>query len=159
MELLRARLHITDIDESLDFFCDKLGLVEVGRAEVGNGRSMLIYLAAPEEAERAKENDAPLLELAWNGASGQPGAARDPGHVAYQVEDIYWLCQYLLHKGVTIVRPPRDGRMARVRSPDGHCIELRQQGNRREPMEPWVSMEDSDADGPAQVAPEDAAIC
>lgn len=156
MELLRTRLSIRDIDESLDFFCNKLGLVEVGRTEAGEGRPTLVFLAAPEEAERARENDAPVLELAWNRT---PARALEAGHVAYQVEDIYWLCQYLVREGITIVRPPRDGRIACVRSPDGHFIELRQQGNPREPMEPWLSMEDHDPDGSRQAAPEDAAIC
>ncbi len=147
MELLRARLRITNIEASLDFFRNKIGLVEIGRSESGDGRSMLIYLAAPEEVEPARENDAPLLELAWHrdALAGDGGVER--GHVTYQVEDLYWLCHYLLHRGITFRRPPRDGRMARVQSPDGHIIELRQQGNPREPSEPWICMEDTDPDG------------
>lgn len=142
MELLRARLQITDIDDSLDFFRDKLGLVEITRMEANNERVTRIFLAAPEEAERAKADDAPLLELFCerDKAGGTPGFCE--GYVAYRVEDLYWLCHYLVNQGITIDRPPRDGRMALVRSPDGHLIELRQQGNPREPMEPWVSMRD-----------------
>lgn len=144
MELLRARLRITNLDESLDFFRDMIGLVEIGRSEADEGRSMLIFLAAPEEAERARWNDAPLLELAWHRDGPDRGASIERGHVAYQVEDLYWLCHYLLHNGITMHRPPRDGRMARVQSPDGHIVELWQQGNPREPAEPWIFMEDTD---------------
>ena len=147
MELLRARLRITNLDASLDFFRNKIGLVEMGRSEVEDGRSMLIFLAAPEDVERARENDAPVLELAWHADGSAGGAGLERGHVAYQVEDLYWLCHYLLHNGITFRRPPRDGRMARVQSPEGHIIELRQQGNPREPTEPWIYMEDKDPDG------------
>lgn len=142
MELLRARLQITDIEDSLDFFRDKLGLVEITRMEANKERGTRIFLAAPEEAERAKSDDAPLLELFCerDKAAGPPEFGE--GYVAYRVEDLYWLCHYLMNQGITIDRPPRDGRMALVRSPDGHLIELRQQGNPREPMEPWVSMRD-----------------
>lgn len=144
MELLRARLRITNLEESLDFFRNMIGLVEIGRSEAGDGRSALIFLAAPEEAERARWNDAPLLELAWGRDAADDGAGIERGHVAYQVEDLYWLCHYLLHNGITMLRPPRDGRMARVQSPDGHVVELRQQGNPREAAEPWIFMEDTD---------------
>lgn len=142
MELLRVRLRITNVDESLDFFRDRIGLVEIGRSEAEDGRSTLIFLAAPEEAERAKWNDGPVLELAWDRDGHGSGIER--GHIAYQVEDLYWLCHYLLHKGITIHRPPRDGRMARVQAPDGHTVDLWQQGNPREPAEPWICMEDTD---------------
>ena len=147
MELLRARLRITNPDASLDFFLDKIGLIEIGRSEAEDGRSMLIFLAAPEEVERARQNDAPVLELAWDRERPVGGAGFERGHVAYQVEDLYWLCHYLLHHGIVFRRPPRDGRMARVQSPDGHIVELRQQGNPREPAEPWIYMEDKDPDG------------
>jgi len=159
MELLRTRLRIRDIDESLDFFRDKLGLVEIGRRNAEDGRYTLIHLAAPEEAERARYNDAPLLELSWSRDPDERVRGIDAGYLAYQVEDIYWICQYLMQQGVTIVRPPRDGRVARVVSPEGHRVELRQQGNPREPMEPWASMEDADPRLSDQAAPEDAAIC
>lgn len=145
MELLRARLRITNLDESLDFFREMIGLAEIGRSEVEEGRGVVIFLAAPEEAERARWNDAPVLELAWHGDGRGDGADVERGHVAYQVEDLYWLCHYLLHNGITIRRPPRDGRMARVQSPDGHIIELWQQGDPREPAEPWIYMEDTDS--------------
>lgn len=144
MELLRARLRITNLDESLEFFRDRIGLVEIGRSEAGDGGSTLIFLAAREEAERARWNDAPVLELAWHRDGQGGGADVECGHVAYQVEDLYWLCHYLLHNGVTIHRPPRDGRMARVQAPDGHIVDLWQQGNPREPAEPWICMEDTD---------------
>lgn len=146
MELLRARLRIANLDESLDFFRNMIGLVEIGRSESGKGQGVLIFLAAPEEAERARWNDAPLLELAWDQGAAGDGARIERGHVAYQVEDLYWLCHFLLHNGVTMHRPPRDGRMARVQSPDGHIVELRQQGNPREPAEPWIFMEDTEPD-------------
>jgi len=158
MELLRTRLHITDIEESLDFFRDNLGLVEVGRQEVDGGRIRLILLAAPEEAARARDNDAPLLELFWQAEPGKSEGWPDCGHITYQVEDVYWLCHYLLQSGVAIERPPRDGRMARVRSPDGHVIELRQQGNPREPMEPWISMADAPRDVSGRPAGDEAAV-
>lgn len=144
MELLRTRLRITNAEASLDFFRDRIGLIEIGRSEAEDGRSMLIFLAAPEEAERARWNDAPVLELAWN--RDEEGTGIERGHVTYQVEDLYWLCHYLLRNGTTFRRPPRDGRMARVGSPDGHVVELRQQGNPREPAEPWILMEDTDPD-------------
>lgn len=143
MQFLHTMLRITDIDESLDFFCNKLGLVEVNRMEVEKGRFTLIFLAAPEDVEHAKEEDAPLIELTWNWDPEELDGGRNFGHLAYRVEDIYWLCNHLMQNGVTINRPPRDGRMAFVRSPDGHSIELLQQGNAREPMEPWTSMENS----------------
>ncbi len=142
MELLRARLRITNLEASLDFFRDKIGLVELGRSEMSAGRSLLIFLAAPEQAGRAQDNDAPVLELAWQGDVRPGGAGIERGHITYQVEDLYWLCHYLLCNGITFCRPPRDGLMARVQSPDGHIVELRQQGDPREPAEPWISMED-----------------
>ena len=147
MELLRTRLRITDLEASLDFFRDKIGLVEVGRSGAGEGRNMLVFLAAPEEVQRAKDNDAPVLELAWHADGRAGGAGVERGHVAYQVEDLYSLCHWLLHNGITFRRPPRDGRMARVQSPDGHIVELRQLGDPREPTEPWIYMEDEDPDG------------
>lgn len=147
MELLRVRLRITNFEASLDFFRDKIGLVEIGRSGAGQGRSMLVFLAAPEEVERARDNDAPVLELAWHGGGEAGDTGVERGHVAYQVEDLYWLCHYLLHHGITFCRPPRDGRMARVQSPDGHIVELRQLGDPREPAEPWIYMEDKDPDG------------
>jgi len=159
MELLRTRLHITDIDESLAFFRDLLGLVEIGRRELDAGHARLILLATPEQAGRARDNDAPLLELFWQGEAGESDGCPGAGQVTYQVEDLYWLCHFLMHRGVTIERPPRDGRMARVRSPDGHLIELRQQGNPREPMEPWMGMADAEPGEPGSAAQEEAAIC
>ena len=146
MELLRTRLRITNLEASLDFFRDRIGLVEIGRSEAQQGRSVLIFLAAPEEVERATDNDAPVLELAWHEDAQAAGVGVERGHVAYQVEDLYWLCHYLLHHGVTFRVPPRDGRVARVQSPEGHIVELRQLGDPREPAEPWIYMEDKDPD-------------
>jgi lactoylglutathione lyase len=146
MELLRVRLRVTNVDESVDFFRNMIGLAEIGRSTAEDGRSMLIFLAAPEEAERARWNDAPLLELSWHQDDNESAARIERGHIAFQVEDLYWLCHFLLHNGIAMHRPPRDGRMARVQSPDGHVIELRQQGNPREPAEPWIFMEDTDPD-------------
>ena len=144
MELLRARLRITNVDESLDFFCKKLGLIEIGREQAADGRNRLIVLATPQEAERARWNDGPALELLWErkGPMGDAGVER--GHVVFQIEDLYWQCHFLLNHGVEMPRPPHDGRMARVQSPDGHTIELVQLGNPREPVEPWTCMEDKD---------------
>lgn len=141
MELVGTRLQVSDIAESLDFFCHKLGLIELGRRELDPGASILILLTTPEEFGRAREGDAAVLELAWR-RDGGPVNARDRGHVAFQIEDLYTLCHHLVHAGVDLDRPPRDGRRARVHSPDGHAIELRQQGEPREPMEPWISMPD-----------------
>jgi len=143
MQYLHTMLRITDIDESLDFFCNKLGLVEMSRMEVEKGRFTLIFLAAPDDVERAKRDQAPLVELTWNWDPEELDAGRNFGHLAYRVDDIYALCRHLMDNGVTINRPPRDGHMAFVRSPDGHSIELLQQGDALEPTEPWASMENT----------------
>lgn len=140
MEYLHTMVRISDIEASLDFYCNKLGMVEMSRTEVEKGRFTLIFLAAPDDVERAREHKAPMIELTWNWDPEPLEGGRNFGHLAYRVDDIYAFCQRLMDAGVTINRPPRDGRMAFVRSPDGISIELLQKGEAREPGEPWASM-------------------
>ncbi len=140
MEYLHTMVRVTDIDSSLDFYCNRLGLVEISRKESPQGRYTLIFLAAPGDAERAKSNRAPMLELTYNWEPEEYGGGRNFGHLAYRVENIYETCQRLLEHGVTINRPPRDGYMAFVRSPDNISIELLQKGEPLPPVEPWSSM-------------------
>ncbi len=143
LEYLHTMLRVHDLDASLDFFCNKLGLVEVSRKDSEGGRFTLVFLAAQQDVERAKEHKAPLLELTYNWDSEEYTGGRNFGHLAYRVDDIYTLCQKLMDSGVTINRPPRDGHMAFVRSPDGISIELLQKGDSLPPQEPWVSMENT----------------
>ncbi len=140
MRYLHAMVRIRDIDESLDFYCNKLGLVEANRYQSEKGRFSLIYLCAPEDVERARAEKAPLIELTYNWDPEEYAGGRNFGHLAFRVEDIYALCQRLADGGVTINRPPRDGHMAFVRSPDGISIELLQAGDPLPPREPWTSM-------------------
>ena len=140
MQYLHTMIRIKDIDESLDFFCGKLGLVETRRYESEKGRFTLIFLAAPEDAERAKEDKAPLLELTYNWDPEDYTGGRNFGHLAYRVDNIYDTCQHLQDAGVTINRPPRDGHMAFIKSPDGISIEILQKGESLPPQEPWASM-------------------
>ena len=140
MQYLHTMIRVTDVDASLDFFCNKLGLVEVSRNDYEQGRFSLIFLAAPEDLERAKSERAPLVELTYNWDPEKYGEGRNFGHLAYQVEDIYAVCQQLMDKGVTINRPPRDGHMAFVRSPNNISVELLQRGDALPPQEPWSSM-------------------
>lgn len=139
MEYLHTMVRVSDLQESLDFFCGKLGLVEIDRKESERGRFTLVFLAAPGDAEAAKQSKAPLVELTYNWDPEDYQGGRNFGHLAYQVEDIYATCQRLMDGGVTINRPPRDGHMAFVRSPDGISVELLQQGV-LPPAEPWKSM-------------------
>lgn len=143
MEYLHTMVRISDIEASLDFYCNKLGMVEMSRTEVEKGRFTLIFLAAPDDVERAREHKAPMIELTWNWDPEPLEGGRNFGHLAYRVDDIYALCQRLMDAGVTINRPPRDGHMAFVRSPDGISIELLQKGEALEPQEPWTSMENT----------------
>lgn len=143
MEYLHTMLRVSDLDQALDFFCDKLGLVEMSRMEVEKGRFTLVFLAAPGDTARARETRAPMVELTWNWDPEALDGGRNFGHLAYRVDDIYATCRQLMDAGVTINRPPRDGRMAFVRSPDGHSIELLQRGEAQPPEEPWASMENS----------------
>ena len=140
MEYLHTMVRVNDIDKSQDFYCDKLGLVEISRYDSEQGRFTLIFLAAPGDVERAKEKRAPLVELTYNWNPEEYTGGRNFGHLAYRVDDIYETCQRLMDGGVTINRPPRDGHMAFVRSPDNISIELLQQGDALAPKEPWVSM-------------------
>ena len=125
MQYLHTMVRISDVDESLDFYCNKLGMQEVRRTESEKGRYTLIFLAAPDDAGRARsEDNAPLLELTYNWDPESYSGGRNFGHLAYRVDDIYATCQRLMDQGVTINRPPRDGRMAFVKSPDGISIEV-----------------------------------
>lgn len=143
MQYLHTMVRINNIEESLDFYCNKLGLVEVNRQDSEKGRFTLIFLAASEDLERAKADKAPMLEMTYNWDSESYDGGRNFGHLAYRVDDIYKTCQSLADKGVTINRPPRDGYMAFIRSPDGISIELLQKGEALEPSEPWLSMENT----------------
>jgi lactoylglutathione lyase len=136
MKYLHTMVRVTDLEESLDFYCDKLGLVELRRHEAAAGRFTLVFLAAPGD-------ESAQVELTWNWDPEEYGGGRNFGHLAYAVEDIYALCQRLMDAGVTINRPPRDGRMAFIRSPDGISIELLQDGNALPVQEPWASMDNS----------------
>ena len=143
MRYLHTMLRITDLDESLDFFCNKLGLIEISRKESEKGRFTLIFLAAPDDVERARAEKAPMVELTWNWDPEELTGGRNFGHLAYRVDNIYETCQRLMDAGVTINRPPRDDHMAFVRSPDGHSIELLQEGESLPPREPWASMDNT----------------
>ena len=142
MRFLHTMIRVRDLEQSLEFYCNKLGLVETRRVENERGRFTLIFLAAAEDEGQASMTQSPLLELTYNWDS-EPAfdETRKFGHLAYQVDDIYGYCQSLVDSGVTINRPPRDGRMAFIRSPDGISIELLQKGDALVPAEPWVSME------------------
>jgi len=133
-------VRVKDLEASLDFYCNKLGLVEVSRSENPGGRFTLVFLCAPDDVEEAKARRAPMVELTYNWDAEDYGGARNFGHLAYAVDDIYAVCQRLKEGGVTINRPPRDGRMAFVRSPDQISIELLQKGKALAPAEPWTSM-------------------
>ena len=143
MRYLHTMVRVKDLDASLDFYCDKLGLQEVRRLENDKGRFTLVFLAAPKDAEQAKETQAPLVELTYNWDPEDYDGGRNFGHLAYRVDDIYATCQHLMDGGVTINRPPRDGRMAFVRSPDGISVELLQEGDALPSQEPWASMENT----------------
>ena len=140
MRYLHTMVRVTDIDQSLDFFCNKLGMVEIRRHENEAGRYTLIFLAASDDAASAKETAAPTIELTYNWDPEDYTGGRNFGHLAYEVDDIYATCEKLQKAGVTINRPPRDGNMAFVRSPDLHSIELLQKGEPKPPQEPWLSM-------------------
>lgn len=139
MRYLHTMIRITDIDESLDFFCGKLGMTEVRRVENDKGRFTLIFLAANEDVERGTQSQTPLLELTYNWDPEEYKGGRNFGHLAYRVDNIYDTCAKLAASGVTINRPPRDGYMAFIRSPDNISIELLQKGEPLAPAEPWLS--------------------
>lgn len=140
MEYLHTMVRVSDLDQSLDFYCNQLGLVEVRRIENEKGRFTLVFLAAPGDVEKARDTRAPLIELTYNWDPEVYTGGRSFGHLAYRVDDIYALCDKLMKAGITINRPPRDGHMAFVRSPDGISIELLQRGEAKPPQEPWASM-------------------
>jgi lactoylglutathione lyase len=140
MRYLHTMVRVADVDQSLDFFCNKLGMKEVRRHESEAGRYTLIFLAAPEDEAAARETKAPLVELTYNWDPEAYGEGRNFGHLAYEVDDIYATCRTLMDAGVTINRPPRDGNMAFVRSPDNISIELLQKGDPLPKAEPWASM-------------------
>jgi lactoylglutathione lyase len=133
MKYLHTMVRVSDLDKSLDFYCNKLGLENLGRFDIEEGRFSLVFLAAPGQKDAQ-------VELTWNWDKEELGEGRNFGHLAYQVDDIYETCDRLMQAGVTINRPPRDGRMAFVRSPDNVSIELLQAGKPLEPREPWASM-------------------
>ncbi|HCY12880.1 MAG TPA: lactoylglutathione lyase [Gammaproteobacteria bacterium] len=133
MKYLHTMVRISDLDASLDFYCNKLGLVEVRRKDHQQGRFTLVFLSAPGDLKAQ-------LELTWNWEPEAYAGGRNFGHLAYEVEDIYALCQRLSDGGIAILRPPRDGHMAFVRSPDGISVELLQRGDPLAPCEPWLSM-------------------
>jgi lactoylglutathione lyase len=145
VKYLHTMVRVADLDASLDFYCDKLGLVEVSRSESQGGRFTLVFLCAPEDREAALASKAPMVELTYNWDPEDYQGGRNFGHLAYAVDDIYAVCQRLADGGVTINRPPRDGHMAFVRSPDGISIELLQVGERKAPAEPWASMPNTGA--------------
>ena len=140
MRYLHTMVRIGNIDKSLDFYCDKLGMQEVRRVDNEAGRYTLVFLAAPEDKGKATSDKAPLLELTYNWDPEVYGEGRNFGHLAFEVDDIYATCARLMKAGVTINRPPRDGRMAFVRSPDNISIELLQKGAAQGKAEPWSSM-------------------
>lgn len=148
MHYLHTMVRIRDIDESLKFYCEGLGLEEAYRKESEKGRYTLIFLNAPGDKDRVEENKAPMVELTYNwpdedGNTEDYDGGRNFGHLAYRVDDVYATCQRLMDMGVTINRPPRDGYMAFVRSPDGISFELLNDGGPQEPAEPWASMENT----------------
>jgi lactoylglutathione lyase len=139
MQYLHTMIRVGDLDRTLEFFCDGLGFVEIRRSEHEAGRFTLVYLAAPQDAERARREDAPLVELTHNWDETEYSGGRNFGHLAFAVDDIYALCARLAAKGFTINRPPRDGRMAFIRTPDGVSLEFLQKGAALAPQEPWLS--------------------
>lgn len=143
MKYLHTMVRVADLDASLEFYCDKLGLVLINRYDIEAGRFSLVFLAAPDDAEEAHKGNAGMVELTHNWDAEELDGARNFGHLAYAVDDIYATCQKLMDAGVVINRPPRDGRMAFVRSPDNISIELLQKGESLEAAEPWASMENT----------------
>ena len=140
MEYLHTMVRVADLGQSLDFYCNKLGLIETRRVENEKGRFTLVFLAARDDLERARETRAPLVELTYNWDEHEYQGGRNFGHLAYRVDDVYETCRKLMEAGVTINRPPRDGYMAFIRSPDNISIELLQRGEAKPPQEPWASM-------------------
>jgi len=140
LRFLHTMIRVGDLDAALKFFCDKLGLIQTKRYDSDEGRFSLIYLAARHDLDRAKNERSPELELTYNWDEHEYTGGRNFGHLAYEVDNIYDTCQHLMENGVTINRPPSDGRMGFVISPDGISVELLQKGDNLEPQEPWASM-------------------
>ena len=146
MRYLHTMVRVRNLEDSLRFWCDQLGLELLRRDDYPKGRFTLVFLVAPEDRPQAEASlaagrrDAPMVELTWNWDPEDYGSARNFGHLAYEVDDIHATCARLMAAGVTIARPPRDGRMAFVRSPDLISVELLQKGEALEPCEPWLSM-------------------
>jgi lactoylglutathione lyase len=140
MRYLHTMVRVKELEPSLHFYCTLLGLKEVRRIENQGGRFTLVFLCAPDDVERAQKDQAPLVELTYNWDSEDYQGGRNFGHLAYRVENIYDTCRRLMEGGVTINRPPRDGHMAFVRSPDGISVELLQANGALPPAEPWASM-------------------
>lgn len=143
MEYLHTMVRVSDLNASLAFYCEYLGLEEISRVDNQQGRFTLVYLAAPGNKPLALQTQSPLLELTYNWDPESYSGGRNFGHLAFRVDDIYQLCASLQQAGITINRPPRDGHMAFVRSPDGISIELLQKGDALAPQEPWASMENT----------------
>jgi len=141
MRYLHTMIRVSDLDASLDFFCNKLGLVEHKRHDSKVGQYTLVFLVAPDDKGRAIGDASPLIELTYNWDPEEYVGGRNFGHLAFETRDIYKLCRQLMDANITIHRPPRDGHMAFIRSPDGISIELLQKGEALEPKEPWASME------------------
>ena len=141
MRYLHTMVRVSDVEASLAFFCGGLGLEEIRRVDDEKGRYTLIYLAAPEDAAAASANGAPMIELTFNWDKEIYSGGRNFGHLAFAVDNIYDICAKLSGRGVTINRPPRDGHMAFVRTPDNISIELLQRGSPLKPAEPWKSMQ------------------
>ncbi|TYB81947.1 VOC family protein [Maritimibacter fusiformis] len=141
MRYVHTMIRVSNLEESLDFWVGKVGMVEIRRTEVPEGKFTLVFLAAPADEGTARATQAPELELTWNWDSDEVlETGRSWGHLAYRVDDIHATCQRLMDAGVTINRPPRDGRMAFFKSPDNVSVELLQEGDALDPVEPWVSM-------------------
>ena len=143
MRYLHTMLRVSDLEASLDFYCNKLGLVEHRRRDSERGRYTLVFLTTPKDEARAAESSSPLIELTYNWDPEDYKGGRNFGHLAFETDDIYALCQRLMDDGITINRPPRDGRMAFIRSPDNISIELLQKGEALPPAEPWASMQNT----------------
>jgi len=143
MRYLHTMVRVNNLEKSLDFYCNKLGLSETKRIESEEGRFTLVYLAAPFDKTTAETVEAPTLELTYNWDTEEYAGGRNFGHLAYEVDDVYALCQKLMDADIVINRPPRDGYMAFVRSPDNISIELLQKGNPLDKQEPWASMENT----------------
>jgi lactoylglutathione lyase len=148
LEYLHTMVRVENLEKSLDFYCGILGMVETRRMENEGGRFTLVFLAAPHDEARGRADKAPLLELTYNwpdenGVGEKYSGGRNFGHLAYRVDDIYQFCRMVMDKGVVINRPPRDGNMAFIKSPDGISIELLQRGDALPKAEPWASMENT----------------